>query len=41
MGDEFGYLRVARPGFPRHLDGGGILLQRATGVTQPRPMHAR
>lgn len=38
VGDEFRNLGVARPGFACHLDRGGILLQAATGVAQPRPM---
>ena len=38
MGDQFRHLRVARPRFARDLDGGGVLLQAATGIAQPRPV---
>lgn len=38
MGDEFYHFWIARPRFACHLDRGGVLLQTATGVTQPRPM---
>jgi hypothetical protein len=39
VADQFGDSGVARPCFARHLDRRGVLLQRATGVAQPRPMH--
>src|SRR4051812_6027282 len=39
MGDQLRHLRLARPCFACHLDRGGVLFQRATGIAQPRPMH--
>ena len=41
MAHQFGYLWLARPCFTRYLDRRSILLQTATGIAQPRPMHTR